>query len=410
MKPGLASITGFLRDAGNPQESYRTVHIAGTNGKGSTECMISRILEKAGYRTGLYTSPHLVRLTERISVDSKQPGRAVLERLAKKYYSLAKKHSLTFFEFITALAFIYFREQKVAVAVLETGLGGRFDATNVVKSPAVSVITDIDYDHTEILGASLSRIAGEKAGIIKPGCPVISGVENTAAKKVIERFAGKCGSELWEFKADFCSSASRTDWKKACQHFTYRDKKGAVRIELPLLGEYQVKNAALAAATARMLATEGFGIPGKAVRDGIGAVRWPGRFDVRRVRLSGKNKTVILDGAHNPGGIKMFSRSFKKSIWAKRPFDVIFGVLRDKNYTEIAKYIAGLGEKIILVPVRSERTLGTGSLKEVFNGLHLKNNVSVEGSLRKALVKTGNTVVVTGSLYLVGEALKIMEG
>ncbi len=409
MNPGLGRIRVFLKEIGDPQECYWSVHIAGTNGKGSTAVMIASMLETAGYKTGLYTSPHLVSLNERMRVNSKEIASPRLEVLGKEYYALAKKFKLTFFEFITALAFIYFKEEKIDIAVLETGLGGRFDATNIIKRPAVTVITGIDYDHTDILGDSIAKIAMEKAGIIKEGCPVINGAGRKITLKVVSSTAKRSGSEIWIAGRDFKTKGVKTNWTKCMQYISYCDKFGKINIQVPLLGKYQVNNAGLAVAAARILDKNGFRLSNAAIKEGLRKSKWPGRFDVRRLRLNGKDRTIILDGAHNPGGIKVFSESFKESVWAEKPFNVIFGVLKDKDYKKIAEEILKLDGKVVIVPVRSARTIDVQDLRKVFLRIDSKHEVSVSGSLREALGQTTGTTVVVGSLYLVGEALQIIK-
>ena len=410
MRPGLERIKAFLKEAGNPEKSYKIVHVAGTNGKGSTAAMIAKVLEASGYRTGLYISPHLVSMTERISVNSKEISAKVLHGMSRKYFSLAKKHSLTFFEFITAIAYIYFKEQKIDAAVLETGLGGRFDATNVIERPAVTVITSIDYDHTEILGRTISRIATEKAGIIKCGSPCVCGAENKSALKVIERKAEDSSSDIWEVNRDFKAEPLATDWKRVNQSIVYKDKYGSLKIDLPLLGNYQIRNAGVAVAALRALGRSGLKISEKAIKKGIKAVKWQGRFDVRKISSGAEAKTVILDGAHNPEGIRSFMSSFKKSAWAKKPFDIIFGVLKDKDYRNIVKEISNSGaERIFIVPVKSSRALGISDIKRQFGVFQSESRVVALPSLGVALKQLGQTAVVAGSLYLVGEAMKIIN-
>lgn len=410
MKPGLERIRAFLSELGGPQKSFKAVHVAGTNGKGSTAMMVSKILEAAGYKTGLYVSPHLVRMTERVRVNSKEISARRLEMLGRRYFKMAEGHKLTFFEFITALAYIYFSEEKIDIAVLETGLGGRFDATNVIDKPLVSVITDIALDHTAVLGKTIAAIAKEKAGIIKQGAPVVSGASNPAASSVIRAAARSRGCAVAEYGRDFGYKHLRTDWKRSKQFIEFKGRGKKIELVLPLLGEYQPKNCSLAAACAQTLNREGFSMPDKAIVNGVKRAVWPGRFDVRRVRLSGKAKTVILDGAHNPQAMDSFVRSFKESIWSKRSFDVIFGMLKDKDYSAAAKAVSKIGGNIIAVAVSSKRALEPGKLLKALSARRTKGAITSARSLKEALGRTvSDTVVITGSLYLVGEALKYLD-
>jgi len=407
MKPGLERIKAFLAAIGNPEKRFKAVHIAGTNGKGSTAIMIASILESAGYKTGLYISPHLVRLNERISVNSRQIDSKRLADIGGRYYGLAKKYNLTFFEFITAIAFIYFTERNIDIAVLETGLGGRFDATNVIESPLIAIITGIDYDHTQILGKTITEIAGEKAGIIKQKCFVLSGAENKAASCIIRKAAEKNKCVFWEIKKDFKNKYIKTDWKCCTQYVRYSGAGLDISLRVPLLGIYQRKNSSLAAAAAQMLNELGFLITDKAVVNGIANAKWPGRFDVRQAEVNGCNRTIILDGAHNPQAMSSFVSSFKESRWAEKSKNVIFGVLQDKDYIRVAKEALKLGGSFMLTPVKSRRTLDKAELETMFKTVCKNNSFAVTGSLEEALSKTDESVIViTGSLYLVGEALK----
>jgi dihydrofolate synthase/folylpolyglutamate synthase len=409
MKPGLSRIKAFLAAIGNPEKSFKSVHIAGTNGKGSTAMMIANIIESAGYKTGLYISPHLISINERISVNSRNISAERLEELGNKYYELSKKHGLTFFEFITAITFVYFAEKKVEVAVLETGLGGRFDATNVIEKPLLSIITAIDLDHTKILGKTIPLIAKEKAGIIKYKCNVISGAENKNAALVVRNAAKNNKSDLWEIDRDFKYKYIETDWKNKTQVIAYSGLGRVIKLYVPLLGQYQRKNSALAAAAAQMLKRSGLLIPETAIVKGITNSRWPGRFDVRSVIISGRRKTVILDGAHNPQAMDSFVSSFKESCWADKSKDVIFGALKDKDYVSVAKEVLDLGGRLIVTPVKSKRTLNRTELLKVFRTIDRNGRFVAADSLVDALKKTeADLVVITGSLYLVGEALKIL--
>jgi len=450
MKPGLARMRRFLRLAGNPQDAINVVHIAGTNGKGSTARMLSHILEKSGYNTGLYISPHLVTINERISINSRLIGPRQLQRLAGEYDRLAKRCSLTFFEFITGLAFIYFFRRKVEIAVLETGLGGRFDATNVVKQPKISIITDVDFDHRQFLGNTLPAIAGEKAGIIKQGCPVVSGVESRAAAKVVRERAGQRRAPLFEVGRDFFYARLKTDWRCGRQEMAWhgldlrickpilrgccrgrftsphslscsqRAAKAApttsldyrtIKVRLPLLGKYQAKNCALAIEAAQILNRQLYDIKDSSIKAALRDVTWPGRFDVRSIRRGNRRQTVILDGAHNPGAIRQFVAAWDESPFGRGGMSLIFGVLKDKDYKTIVRELAPHADNVVLVPPRSPRALDLEVLAKTWRRFNPGGGIACAISFADALnaLRNKKHIAVTGSLYLVGEALEYIH-
>lgn len=408
MKPGLGRIRRFLKAAGGPQRSFKTVHIAGTNGKGSTARMLASILEAAGYRTGLYTSPHLVRIHERMQVNSRPiPGEA-LESLAAKYAPLAKRHTLTFFEFITGIAFAYFAAEKIDVAVIETGLGGRFDATNVIEKPEISVITDVDIDHCQILGKTLQKIAFEKAGIIKKGRPVISGVTRPAARRVIRKVARENGSPSSELGKDFTAGVRGVKWEEGRQRIFFRSGSGCRELDLSLLGPHQARNCALALAAAECLSVGGLSIENEAVKRALARVSWPGRFDVKMVRLGGKKAVIVLDGAHNPGGMRRFAETWKQSIWGRKKRAFVFGVLADKEYGEMAGILAPLADRVILVPAASSRNADVSKVAGQWGRFLAPDKIETADSVVAGLRRGARDGVcaVTGSLYVIGEAIR----
>lgn len=412
MKPGLDRITNFLKEVRNPHLKFKTIHIAGTNGKGSTARMIASVLEEAGCKTGLYTSPHLVKLNERIQVNSRQIYNSDLYSLASKYFLKAQKHHLTFFEFITVLCFIYFALKKIDIAVLESGLGGRFDATNIIKSPLMTIITDIDYDHQQILGNTLKKIAFEKAGIIKYGCPVISGVENLSARNEIARVSKKNHSEMYEYNKDFFSESESVDWKKGFQKIYYQGFDFSSKVKLSLLGEYQIKNCALAIAAVERLNKDGFKITKDNIKKGLSKVRWPGRFQVIKQYKGSIQRTIILDGAHNPGGMDKFLAAFKNSSWGNSKRTFVFGMLQDKNFFDIIKKLAPFVSNAVLVPINSARQGDINILAEEWKKYLNADKIKIAPSLKSVLNDFDNNkdvIVVTGSLYLVGEALKVLN-
>ncbi|MBN1824478.1 MAG: bifunctional folylpolyglutamate synthase/dihydrofolate synthase, partial [Endomicrobiales bacterium] len=361
----------------------------------------------AGYRTGLYVSPHLLRVNERIRVNSKEIPDGVLARLCAKYHRLSKKCGLTYFEFITAVAFAYFKEKKADVAVIETGLGGRFDATNVVTKPLVSVITSIGLDHKHVLGNTISKVAREKAGIIKENCRVIAGVVSRDALQVIRNQARRKDSPLETIKRDFDCRVLKVDWKKGVQRVLFKGSGGRNRYSLSLLGRHQAENCALALECLEILKKNGFNAGKADVKKALNSVSWPGRFEILK---RGRKKPIILDGAHNPDAARTLVETLKQSPWGKQKITVVFGALADKDYKKMISVLAPVTGSVISVPVNSARSVDPVKLKEEWQKHIMPEFVDVSKSLREVLedLKNGEAVLVTGSLYLVGEALKIL--
>lgn len=366
-KFGLENTQRLARLAGNPERKLRFIHVAGTNGKGSTCAMLESIYRQAGLRTGLYTSPHLVRFGERIQVNRQMIPDAEVARLVDEARAWLKHFSEedhpTFFEVVTVMALRYFAEQKCELVIWETGMGGRLDATNII-TPLASVITNVQFDHQKWLGNTIEEIAAEKAGIIKPGVPVITAAE--AGRDVIASTAAALNAPLFV-------AAKPTDH------------------ELPLAGRHQRMNAAVAVETVRVL-QERLSVPDAAVRNGLRALSWPGRL--QKLVLSDGRK-VILDGAHNLPGVEALVREL-----SGRP-TVIFGVLRDKDWPAMARVIAGRARQLLLVPIQSKRGLPPEEMLRVCDG-------KVCASLSEALAQAGSDIVITGSLYLVGEAMELL--
>ena len=316
---GLAAITELLSRLGNPQKSYKTILIAGTNGKGSTAAMTASILCRAGYKVGLYTSPHLVDVRERIVVNGKKISRKEFGRIVG-YVKDKKKQYVTYFEFLTAAALVYFQRQKIDIAVLEVGLGGRLDATNVCN-PLVSVITNIAFDHMDYLGNTLESITREKAGIVKR-----KGICVTAVKqeKVLEVLKNVCRQR----QAKLCCLGSDIKIKKQKNgSLNYRGlHRNLKNLIIPLQGDHQLSNAALALATIEFIEKKGFSVDDTAIYAGLKNTHWEGRLEVLK-----NDPCFILDGAHNPAGISALCRSLKNDFSYRRLI-LIFGALADKNY------------------------------------------------------------------------------
>ncbi len=375
-KLGLETMRHLLARLDNPERHLRFIHIAGTNGKGSVAAMCSAVLTAAGLRTGLYTSPHLVSFCERFQINGRPISETDVVRLVEQLKPVAEQvaghpefRPPTFFETVTALALQYFREQNVDIVVWETGLGGRLDATNVV-TPLVSVITNIGYDHMQYLGNTLAEIAAEKAGIIKPGVPVVTATTDPDALAVIRGRAALLESPVTVVTGD-------------CE-FT-----------APLLGPHQTVNCATAVAALRAI-----GISDDDIGAGLPKTKWPGRF-----QIAGH---VVLDGAHNADAARQLAATMREYFPGRR-VTMILGVLRDKNYDQMCRILAPLAGTIHCVPVNSERTTDPAQLAALCRQANPHAVVTVAGNVGDALAAsrtTGDVMLITGSLFLVGEAME----
>ena len=390
-KFGLENTRKLAALAGNPQDDLRFIHVAGTNGKGSTCAILESICRAAGLRVGLFTSPHLVVFCERIQVNRRLIPEEEVARLVSQILpwltQFPRDEHPTFFEVITVMALLYFRSQKCDLVVWETGLGGRLDATNIV-TPIASVITNIQYDHQKYLGDTLGEIAFEKAGIIKPNVPVITATEAAEAFDVIRARAGELQAPL-------------TRVTPAEAHLPPLDS-----VTLPLLGEHQRTNAALALATVRVLDSL-LPCDENAIRSGLSQVYWPGRLQLATL---GSGQKVLLDGAHNLGGVETLVAALKTYFPDKKPA-LILGILQDKDWTHMCQALAPLAEAILLVPVESERTVQPHGLAEVCGSANPQATIFECDSFREALSKASRYpfLTVAGSLYLVGEALEAFQ-
>ncbi len=402
MKPGLSRIKKFLKENGDPQKSFKCVHIAGTNGKGSTARLIADILKENGISAGLYTSPHLTVITERIKTDGKDISAKKFKELSGKYFKAAKKHGLTYFEYLTALAFIYFAEKKVKIAILETGLGGRLDATNIVGNPLVCIITSIAQDHKEILGGSVKEIAFEKAGIIKKNARVVCGRLPEAAAEII-----KAKAEPFVFNKDFKALNIKYDTQNKEQIFDYRGLALNIKgIRLSLLGSHQIINAAVAVCCAELLALKGFALSPGAVKRALRNVSWPARFDIRKVNLKNKKFTLIIDGSHNEQAIDALTGALRRYGFGKT--DLIFGIMKEKEYKKIVKKMVPCADNVILPDFGNPRAVKICDLEKEFLKYKPGKKIFKAASVKEALgkLKNGAVAAVAGSFYLAGEVLK----
>jgi dihydrofolate synthase / folylpolyglutamate synthase len=404
----LVNITTLCDQLGQPQRQFASVHLAGTNGKGSTAAMLESILRAANLRTGLYTSPHLERINERIRVD----GREISDEdfaLAFTRLHIVIEESLadgrlvahpTFFECVTTMAFDYFTRSGVQFAVCETGMGGRLDATNILV-PEVAVITQIDFDHENFLGHSIQEIAGEKAGIIKPGARVVSAAEHLIARVVIRQRAAHQGAFLVEIEEAFYIEDISED--RGCYAFTAISHETGARVSLSLRlpGRFQIRNALTALAAARLLAERGAPVDDAAIERGIASAVWPGRLE----RISDRPE-IYLDGAHNPAGAREVA-VFWETLLQGRKIILIYGAVRDKAIDEIAGILFPRASTVILTAPSQPRAVSATVLQELIS--HHAANLEVISHPRMALERAlelaspEDVIFITGSLYLVGD-------
>jgi dihydrofolate synthase/folylpolyglutamate synthase len=426
---GLEKVSRLLGEINNPHTAYPSIIIAGTNGKGSVAAMIDAILRRAGLRTGLYTSPHLVSIRERIKVAGQEISPEAFAAHATRVLETAEHlrargeiASLpTYFEHVTATGFSYFREQAIDLAVLEVGLGGRLDATNIVQ-PLVAVITAIDFDHEHILGSTLAAIAAEKAAVIKPGALAVTSRQQPEAAQVILRRCQECRvtpviawGEVGRLRIQDITPDGRFT-------FGFRGSEGVYEnVRLTLRGYHQLENAAVAIEAAEALRRCGFSIPSEAISDGLETVQWPGRLELlpsapgpqpSALGLSPRpsalgprpsaGPTILLDGAHNLAGAKTLR--WYLTDFGRRPLTLIFGAMRDKRIEEMADELFPLAETVILTRVQDERAADHERLRRLaaYPNVILTETVSEALDRGLNLTPPGGLICVTGSLYLVG--------
>jgi dihydrofolate synthase/folylpolyglutamate synthase len=414
----MDELLGRLDD---PHLKARTVHIAGTKGKGSTAAMVASVLSTAGYKTGLYTSPHLTDLRERFRIDGELISEAVIIELVDRLKpeveivnQEARYGRLTTFEILTALGFLYFAKEGVDFQVVEAGLGGRLDATNVVR-PEVCIITAIGLDHTDVLGDSLAQIAGEKAGIIKPGSVVASSPQTDEAACVIKERCIENNIRL--VRAGIDVNWQSHGFKLDRQLLEIKGRLTDYRIALPLLGSYQRENAAVAVAALEVLAENGFNITHNDIITGFEKVSWPGRFQVM-----GQKPLVVVDGAHNPASIRQFKLSLADYIKnclgfeeKSKPFDraiLVIGASLDKDIGGIVSELFPLFNEAIVTRSRHPRAMVATSIMAEFRKYGLEPHIaeSVAQAVSLALSRAGkrDLVCITGSLFVAGEAVEYL--
>jgi len=388
-KFGLERIRVVLDALDRPQDRLHFVHVAGTNGKGSVCAMLESALRASGRRTGLFTSPHLAEPTERIRIDgvpvSAERFAAAFDAVHAAVEALIAKGAIdmhtTYFETVTAMALKVFEEERVDIVVLEVGLGGRLDATNVVI-PDLAVITPVDFDHEAFLGKSLESIAGEKAGILKPGVPAVFAHQRPEAARVLEAR----GVDAWRTE----------DWPVQDLKMDALGSRFAIRgrhIDCPLAGEHQVENAVTAAVALLRL-----GVPGSAIWTGIAKTRWPGR-------LEHVAQNIVLDGAHNPAGARALA-AYIERFYANRRIRLIYGAMRDKAVAEISGILFPLAEQVIVTAPRQARALAPETMRDISDHPNLVTAPNIDAALE--LVRDADVTFVTGSLFLVAEARALL--
>ncbi|MGA2193507.1 MAG: folylpolyglutamate synthase/dihydrofolate synthase family protein [Nitrospirota bacterium] len=411
-KLGLDNTRALLKLLDDPQDGIKFLHVTGTNGKGSVSALSAAALTAAGVRTGLYTSPHLVSFTERFRVGGREISEEDIVHLSGRLRALVEKVpdlKPTFFEFTTAMALEYFKNSGVEAAVLEVGMGGRLDSTNTVK-PGCCVITNVELEHTEYLGDTIEAIAFEKAGIIKPGVPLV-----TSEKKpgIIEYLRGRCreaDAPFYQFGTDYGYTARGRRWEQGriVQEMDFWGPGDDIkRLEIPLIGAHQLENAATAACALRLFPARE-GISERAIREGFKNVRWEGRLEI-----AGGSPLLVLDGAHNPASTRSVAKAVKEYFAGRYGrLILVIGVLKDKDFNLMLEILRPLSDAVVLTQADYERAVPAESLRDLLSG---GPEVSVKESVAEAVAwaldeaAPEDMVLVTGSLYVIGEAKAWLE-
>ena len=395
-KPGLTRTRTLLAALGDPQQQLKFVHVAGTNGKGSTAAMLAACLQAAGYRVGLYTSPFINRFNERIQVDGQQIPDQELVELVEQVRPAADAMTdvPTEFEIITALGMLYFARRQCDIVVLEVGLGGTLDSTNVIQHPECAVITALGMDHVKELGPTLADIAAAKAGIIKPGCPVVSYGGVPEADAVIRQVARRQQAPLTQ--VDFDKLQVRQGDLDAVT-FDYDGLEG---VRLPLVGSYQPRNAAVAITTLRVLRGRGWNIPDQAIRTGLEQVQWPGRFELLR-----RSPAFVLDGSHNAHGMRATVQSLRDRFPGEK-FVFLVSIMADKDVDEMLQLLAPLARQFVTVAAATPRAMPAQVLADHIRAYGCKAEAAptIEAGVARAVALAGQgPVCALGTLYFSGD-------
>jgi len=392
IKLGLDNIGKFARLLGDPQDKFLSIHVAGTNGKGSVTALLDSILRAAGYRVGRYTSPHLRDFRERIHIDGGPISRQEVANFVRSFWRVIRRERCTFFETVTAMAFDSFGRHRVDVAVVEVGLGGRYDATNILQ-PALAVITNIDLDHTDVLGRTRRQIALEKAGIIKEGTPVLIGPLPPSVRRVIEDVARDCNAPVWS-SLEILSASSLSG----------RDLRRTSRWTFPLVGDHQTANLGVAIAAVLLLDASDIRLTPALLRRGIRDVHWPGRF-----QLVPGQPTVVYDVAHNPPGMREVVKTWRKLFRNRRPV-VLFTTRDDKDFRTMWRLLAPCVSRWIGCPLPHAAGIAEQEMRPMARAQSVPFEWCADASAAlqraKAWAGSDGLVLVVGSHYLVGEVMQ----
>ena len=397
--PGLERINALLDEMGHPEQTLKFVHVTGTNGKGSTCAMIASVLRKAGYRTGLYTSPYITRFNERMQINGEMIPDEELCAITAEIKPLADRifEQPTEFEMVTAIAFAWFARRQCDIVVCEVGMGGEFDATNVIGAPEAAVLCNIGLDHTEVLGDTLEKIAATKSGIIKSGCDAVLYRSTPGVEAVVEQRCSEVGAAL--HKVDFAGLHLRS---RSLERQIF-DFGGLTGLHLPLLGEHQLHNAAVALTTLSVLQKRGWKITEDDIRQGFVCVVWPGRF-----QIIGREPLFLIDGGHNPQCIQALAQNITDYL-PDRPLTILTGVLGDKDYHCMYRSVADHAAEFITVTPDNPRALTAQELAGYLSsfGKPVTACDTVDEGVRLAIDHAGKsgTVLCYGSLYLLGDVI-----
>ena len=401
-KPGTERIEKLCKALGNPQNDLKFIHVAGTNGKGSFCAFLTEILRKAGYKVGTYTSPFILRFNERIAINGTPISDEDLSEICEKVRLACEEMSdkPTEFEIITAIGFKYFKDMGADIVVLECGLGGRLDATNIIESPLLSVITGVDFDHQNFLGDTIDLIAAEKAGIIKNNCPVLWCGNNKIAKAIIENEANEKNSQFYANDAEIRVRFSNMEGTE----FSFADFDN---LQISLLGSYQPKNASNAVMAATILRENGMKISDADIKIGLKSTKWKARFE----KLCDQ-PLIIFDGSHNPEGVKAAVESIK-GLFGEQKVNILSGVMRDKDYSFMARAIGEVAKKVFTVTVNNPRSLSGEEYCKVF----MDNNIDASAmeSVKAAISHhreyfSDSPLICMGSLYMYSEVYDVLKG
>jgi dihydrofolate synthase/folylpolyglutamate synthase len=406
---GLERIHQLLEKLDNPHQQVPIIHIAGTNGKGSVCAYLSSVLTEAGYRVGRYTSPHLIDWTERICINQKPISPTELQQCLERVVAATENNAETptQFEIITAAAWLYFAEQKTDIAVIETGLGGRLDATNVCETPLASVITSISLEHWQILGPTVADIAGEKAGILKAKCPAVIGELPESARIVVEKRIQELDCPATWVKPAIDLGQGLAEYHPHPE-ISVNPRSSAVKIkyQLPLLGKIQLMNSAIAIATLQILQNQGWQISQTAIENGIAKTQWPGRLQ----QTTWKNRNILIDGAHNPAAAIALREYVDNLNSSQPPINWVIGILATKDCDDILKALLKKGDRLYLVPVPDPNSSSPAELAALAQiicpELTLCQAFPDLTTALDAAVTGDNLTILCGSLYLVGYFLQ----